>query len=379
MLIYFDNAATSYPKPARVYTAVRECMESYCGNPGRSGHRLSLESSKTVYRCRESLAELFSLSTPENTVLTMNTTYALNIAINALLRKGDHVLISNIEHNSVYRPILYSGCKYDIFNSLAPKNEVLTEIKSKLTPKTRLIVCAHISNISPIQNPIYEIGSIAKNRNISFIVDAAQSAGVYPIDMEKAGISALCIPGHKALYGIQGCGAVLFSSRFKGKEEYLYPLITGGNGTNSLEGKMPGFLPERFEAGTLPTPSVAGLCAALEVIKETGIDTIRLHEQSLYRRAREQLGNMKNVRLYCKEFSKGQTLLFNVRGHSSTEMTELLDKEGICVRGGFHCSPLAHKLLKTGEDGAVRISFGAFNTLEEVDLFCSKLYGIIKQ
>lgn len=378
-LIYFDNAATSFPKPRKVTAAVQNCIEEYCGNPGRSGHSLSLESAKAVYKCREQLATLFNLNAPENVVFTLNTTYALNMAVNALLDERDHVLISSIEHNSVYRPILHKGCRYDIFNSFAPRERVMADIASKLRPDTRMILCSHLSNISPIMNPIEEIGKLAGRRSILFVVDAAQSAGVQPIDMQKCNIDALCIPSHKGLYGIQGCGAVLFSSRFKNENaEALIPLVTGGNGVNSLEGTMPAYLPERLEAGTLPTPAIVGLSKGIEILTGVGIDHVREHEQTLYRRARELLGNNRSIRLYCREFARGQTLLFNVKGHSSNEITQKLNDEGVCVRGGFHCTPLCHKLLETGEGGAVRISFGAFNTLEEVDRFYGKLCDIIK-
>ncbi|MBE6573952.1 MAG: aminotransferase class V-fold PLP-dependent enzyme [Ruminococcaceae bacterium] len=378
-LIYFDNAATTFPKPDEVYRAVQKCIEEYCGNPGRSGHRLSLESARTVYRCRESLCSLFGLREPENVIFTLNTTYALNIAISSVAKKEDHVLISNIEHNSVIRPLVKSGCKYSVFNCFAPREKVMADIVSKITPKTRLIICSHQSNVSPLKNHIREIGKLARKRGITFIVDAAQSAGIYDINIERDNIDILCVPSHKGLYGIQGCGALLFSSRYKGNAAAeLIPLISGGNGVNSLEETMPPLLPERLEAGTLPTPAIAGLEAGISTIREIGIETVREHEDMLYRRLRERLINDRRIIVYCKEFAHSNILLFNVKERSSIEITEELDREGICVRGGFHCSPLAHNLLNTGENGAVRVSFGAFNTLEEVDVFCNKLNGIIK-
>lgn len=378
-LIYFDNAATTFPKPNRVYKEVAKCIEEYCGNPGRSGHILSLRSAKTVYECRAALAEFFNLSEPENIVFTLNTTYALNIAIKALLKEKDHVIISNIEHNSVYRPIVASGCKFDVFNSYAPREKLLAEINAKIRPNTKLIVCTHSSNISPLRNPISSIGALAKRKGIYFIVDAAQSAGIYPIDIKASNIDALCIPGHKALYGTQGCGAVLFSSKFSGeKAQRLKCLAEGGNGVNSLESFMPDRLPERIEAGTLPTPAIAGLLAGIKTINDIGIDNIREHENIVYRKIRDDLGNNKSIKLYCPEFAKGNTLLFNVKGRSSAEIADELDKEGVCVRSGFHCSPLAHSLLKTGENGALRISFSGFNTLEEAHRFTDILNVIIK-
>lgn len=376
-LIYLDNAATSFPKPVSVYHEVRRCIEEYCGNPGRSGHSLSLAAAKTVYECRQELAALFECENTENVIFTLNTTHSLNMALKGLMSDNDHVLISNIEHNSVYRPVMASGCKFDIFNSYQPKEKLLKEISEKLRADTKMIICSHASNISPICNPIKEIGAMAKRRGIYFIVDAAQSAGIHPISMKKSNIDALCIPAHKGLYGIQGCGALLLSSKFEGdKGERIKCLTEGGNGVASFEPFMPKRLPERLESGTLPTPAIAGLLAGIRAVKETGTDNIRAHEYLLCKRLRENLKSLRGVKLYCPEFSKTNIILFNLLSKSSIETTELLDREGVCVRGGFHCSPLAHKLLKTGENGAVRVSPGGFNTLEEIDRFTDILYKI---
>lgn len=377
--IYFDNAATTFPKPTSVYREVKRCIEEYCGNPGRSGHFLSLAAQKTVYECRVALAELFNCKDIENIVFTLNTTYALNIAIKALVSKKDHVLISNIEHNSVYRPITAIGCEYDIFNTYQSSTAILSEINKKIKFNTKLIVCNHSSNISPLRNPIATIGEVAKRRGLYFIVDAAQGAGVFQIDMQKCNIDALCIPGHKALYGIQGCGAVLFSQKFSGeKGKKLNCFAEGGNGVNSLEKFMPPNLPERIESGTLPTPAIAGLLEGIKTVNQIGIDSIREHENRIYKKLREDLRNIKEVKLYCKEFTKGNILLFNIAGMSSIRIADELDREGVCVRSGFHCTPLAHELLRTGENGAIRLSLSGFNTLEEADRFTDILNKIIK-
>ncbi|MBR5516083.1 MAG: aminotransferase class V-fold PLP-dependent enzyme [Clostridia bacterium] len=369
-LIYFDNAATTFPKPETVFRGVRKCMEEYCGNPGRSGHFLSFAAAKAVYDCRIELAECFNLSEPENIVFTLNTTYALNMAIKGLLSENDHVIISNIEHNSVYRTVIATGCKYDIFNSYQTRDKIITEISQKIKPNTRVIICNHASNICPLRNPISSIGDLAKKKGIYFIVDAAQSAGIYPIDMKEANIDALCIPGHKGLYGIQGCGAVLFSSKFRGeKAKRIKCLTEGGNGVNSLESFMPPTLPERLETGTLPTPAIAGLLAGIKTVNSIGIDNIREHENMIYARLRENLRNFKGLKLYCPEFTKGNILLFNFNSMTSVQLADELDREGVCVRAGFHCSPLAHSLLKTGKSGALRISLGGFNSMEEADKF----------
>ncbi len=377
--IYLDNAATTFPKPNEVYEEAVRCMKEYCGNPGRSGHYYSREASEAVYTCREELSSFFELDKPENVIFTLNTTYALNLAINALITPNCHVIISDIEHNSVIRPVKAKGVEYDTFNAYRSETGVLSQIRSLIRPNTRMIICTHQSNICPLRTPISAIGKLCRERGIYFIVDAAQSAGTLPVSMKRSNIDALCVPGHKGLYGIQGCGALLLSQRAASqKNKLLAPLITGGNGVNSLEGQMPEFLPERFEAGTLATPSIAALLAGIRSVKKTGIARIREHEYSLYRRAREALLEMKNVRLYCPEFASSQILLFNIRNMPASAVANALDAQGICVRSGFHCAPTAHKYLATGPDGAVRASFGAFNTMKETDIFTDTLYRISK-
>lgn len=378
-MIYLDNAATTYPKPEGVYREVSRCMTDYCGNPGRGGHSLSLAAGRAVYDCRCLVAELFSAE-PENVIFTLNTTYALNMAIKGIVREGDHIIISNMEHNSVLRPVIATGCDYDIFDASKDTERILLEIASKLTPRTRMIVCTHRSNICPIRLPIKAIGQLCRKRGICFIVDAAQSAGVYPIDMRECCIDALCFAGHKSLYGIQGVGGVAFSNRYKGESaRKLHTLVEGGSGIASLEEYMPSLLPERLEAGTLPTPAIAGLSQGIKAITEVGITHIREHEITLYRRMRERLCNHEFIQVYCRDIGYGETMLFNVEGMPSTTVADKLDREGICVRAGFHCAPLAHKHLGTGDSGAVRVSFGAFNTAEEVDIFCDVLNKIIKE
>ena len=340
---------------------------------------MSLAAGKAVYDCRCLVAELFSCE-PENVVFTLNTTYALNMAIKGIARTGDHIIISNMEHNSVLRPVITTGCDYDVFDAMGSTEWVIRDILSKLTPRTRMIVCTHKSNVCPVRLPIRAIGELCRQRGLCFIVDAAQSAGVYPIDVRECHIDALCFAGHKSLYGIQGAGGVIFSSRYKGESaRKLHTLVEGGSGIASLEEYMPALLPERLEAGTLPTPAIAGLSQGIRAITEVGINHIREHEISLYRRTRERLSNHDRIEVYCPEIGYGETILFNIENMSSTMVADKLDREGICVRAGFHCAPLAHKHLGTGDSGAVRVSFGAFNTAEEVDIFCDVLNRIIKE
>jgi cysteine desulfurase/selenocysteine lyase len=370
-MIYFDNAATTYPKPESVLNEIVRCMKNSGGNPGRGSHRLALAAANEVYECRAAVAAHFSGS-PENVVFTYNTTYALNIAIKAFLRKGSHVLISDIEHNSVYRPVWAlsrHAVDFDIYSTSANDDEVIESIKSKIQPNTRLICANLASNICGLRLPVEKIGALCLNRGIAFVADAAQCAGSRRINIEEAGIDALCAPAHKGLYGPQGCGFVIFSSRHNDDAAKLGTFIEGGSGMNSLDHNMPAMLPERFEAGTLGTPGIAGLRAGIKFVESIGVEHIHMHENMLYKRARDMIRSLPKVTLYAPEADEGSILLFNIEDKPSTEVAEALNKRGICVRAGFHCSPLAHQKLKTGKNGAVRVSFGIFNKQHELEAF----------
>ncbi len=368
-MIYFDNAATTFPKPASVVREIKRCMTHYCGNPGRSSHKLSLASAEKIYECRSALSEMFGANDPEKVVFTYNTTYALNMAIKSTVKKGDHVLISELEHNSVLRPIVKlckcGFCDYDIFPcAFMADNDIISAINALIRRNTKAIVCTHASNVCGITLPIEKIGALCKEKGIRFIVDAAQSAGIYDIDMKRTGIDILCAPGHKALYGPQGVGFAIFTDGYEDSET----LIEGGSGVNSLDEDMPDFLPERFEAGTLATPAIAGLLEGIRFVKEVGTDEIREKESALARRLADVLSSTRGVTLYAPEY-EGNTLLFNIDTLTPARAAAAFDKNGICLRSGFHCSPLSHSALGTGEDGALRAGLGFFNTYEEIELF----------
>ncbi len=377
-MIYFDNAATSFPKPRKVCREIYRCMESYSGNPGRGGHSLSRRAAEAVYLCREKTAAFFGSSSPENVVFTYNDTYALNMAIRGVLHEGGHVLISDMEHNSVYRPIAAMAeeglISYDIFDTglsdarFDPSKAIMS-IKSLIKKETRLLVCLHSSNICSAVLPVREIGRLCRERGITFILDAAQSAGHIPIDMEEMNIDILCAPGHKGLYGMGGI--MLLGNNVKGE-----PFIYGGSGVNSLSVQMPEEAPERYEAGTLSMPSVAALSAGLDFVCERGAENIHEKECKLFLRLRDMLCDMPHVTMYGEEHV-GSVLLFNVNEMPSERVAEELDRCGICVRSGFHCSPLGHKTLGTGENGAVRVSFGADNNMKELETFGRALKNIV--
>ena len=375
-MIYLDNAATTFPKPPCVTEEICRCIKKYCGNPGRSSHALSIKSAEKIYETRELLAELFNAKA-ENVVFTYNTTYALNIAIKGYYKAYSHILISDIEHNSVLRPISELSrqklCSYDIFSTAGSDEEILENIISKLQPNTSMIVCTHASNICSRRLPINKIGSLCKEKGIFFIVDGAQSAGLYPIDIKNMNIDALCIPAHKSLYGPQGVGSIIFGSDSVGKS-----VIEGGTGINSIERNMPDVLPEAYEAGTLATPNIAGLSEALKWLKAIEYDKIRIYEEELYSHICSKLTNNDLFDVYLGGKTRGNTLIFNVRGISPAIVSGELDKRGICTRSGLHCAPLAHQALGVPMDGAVRISIGVYNTKNDLNTLYDALLDVIE-
>ena len=380
-VIYFDNAATTFPKPQSVLNATWECMSEYCGNAGRGSHPIAMMSAERVFEARVALADFFG-STPENVVFTLNTTYALNMAIKGVMGGGGHMLISNMEHNSTLRPAARLArdniLRYDIFKAydknrpLAAK-EILGNIISKLRKDTKMLTCIHSSNICSYTLPIREIGALCRRHGILFCVDAAQSAGHLPINMEKDCIDILCLPAHKGLYAPQGCGIMIMR---KGLPR-LATLAEGGNGVNSLELSMGNESPERYESGTLCTPAIAGLVSGIEFLNSFGIEAIASHERKLWQRAYEQLSAMRSITVY--DNNAGSVLLFNVNGIHADDLGALLSDRGFCLRTGYHCSPLAHNALGTADGGAVRIGFGVFNTEKEVDSLCAAVRSVAAQ
>ncbi len=381
-MIYFDNAATTFPKPLSVYREVERCIKSYCGNAGRGSHSLSRRSAEKVYEAREKIAEFFSSPSPENVFFTYNDTYALNMVIKGLLKRGDHVLISDMEHNSVYRPLAALASKgiisYDIFDTmclspLRSPQRICANIRRMIRRETKMLIATHVSNICSAALPLREIGELCRAHGIIFVLDAAQSAGHMPISMTQMNIDVLCAPGHKGLYGLQGSGFALL-----GDDLLPLPIIEGGSGVNSLLPEMPEVSPERYEAGTLSVPCIASLSEGIEFVKSKGIEEIHGHETALYRRLADMLASLPETTHYAKEH-EGSTLLFNIDGFSCEKTADLLDRRGICVRSGFHCSPLGHKTLGTIGSGAVRVSFSPFNTMRELESFYSAIKSIISE
>ncbi len=376
-IIYLDNAATSFPKPPSVAREMHRCIDYYCGNAGRGSHKLSLLAAKKIYECREEICSLIHAPAPENIVFVPSCSYGLNLIIKGILKQGDHVIISDMEHNSVYRPVRRLAndgiITYDVFSSLSDfqkcDDEIIKSIEKKLRKNTKLIICNHQSNICSFSLPVRKIGELCNKNNVLFGLDVAQSIGHYNIDIKEMNINYLVAPGHKGLYGPQGSAFVAINTNY-----ILDSLIEGGNGIYSLESKMPDFLPERHEVGTLPLPSIVGLCEGIKEIKLRGIDEISAHEKELFVYLRDNLMNINGVTVYCPDY-QGNTLSFNHANATPERVCATLDEENICVRAGFHCTALGHTSLGTRDNGSVRVSFGIFNTKNDID----KLLSVINK
>lgn len=379
--VYLDNAATTFPKPRQVCDAVNDCISRWCGNAGRGAHPLAMATAEEIFLCRKTVAEFFGSTHPENVIFTLNTTYAINTVIKGVLNVGDHALCSNLEHNAVYRP-LYKLKKdgvieFDVFNAfpnldITTPDMIIGSIDKLVRKNTKMLICTHSSNVCPNTLPIREIGEYCKAHGIFFAVDAAQSAGILPIDMEKCHINALCLPAHKGLYGPQGCGIIIL-----GKGVTLKTIAEGGNGVDSLMGEMSEDPPERYEAGTLPAPTIAGLRRGIEFVNTVGIDKVRAHEEALCAKAKEGLITQPDIHVYSPS-RNGSLLLFRHGSIPSEIIASELGKRNICVRGGYHCAALAHEALGTPKGGAVRVSFGYFNTFKDIDKLIKATDDIIK-
>lgn len=371
-LVYLDNAATSFPKPKSVVLAVSDSL-NMCANPGRAGHPPSMYSLRAVFSCRELICSFFNFKHPENVVFTYNTTYALNMAINSFALKNSEIVISNLEHNSVLRPVYARTasedmCTLKVFDASGSDDDTVKSFADALTDKTSLAVVTMASNVTGKILPYREISKICKEKGISLIFDAAQYAGLKPLDLSDLYFDAVCFAGHKSLYGIMGVGFCIFSSNTD-----PVPLVFGGNGVESLSFGQTGLLPERLEAGTLSVPGIIALREGIRYLKREGIDYIENKCAALDTYLKERLLNIDGVTLYGLCENKVPTTLFNVKNKGCEMVSGHLSSKGICVRGGYHCSPLAHKTLGTLDTGAVRVSLSHNNTKEEIDALVKEI------
>ena len=368
-MIYLDNAATSFPKPLIVNTSIFSYLKLSCANPGRSGHHMSVQCGRKVFEVRQKLADFFNIQNPLNIVFTKNTTEALNFAIKGFLKEGSHVITTCMEHNSVLRPLF--TLKKDNFISLSVINADSSglvdpqDVLDSINSKTSLIVCTISSNVNGIVMPILDIGKIAKEKGIKFLVDGAQGAGILNIDVQKMNIDFLAFTGHKSLLGPQGTGGLYVKD-----SSLLIPIIQGGTGSHSESLYQPDFLPDSLEAGTLNTPGIIGLSSSIDFINEIKIDNIQKEKGVLIKRLYNGIQEIKNTKIYSpKEIELNSGIVaFNINGKESSYVCERLDSEyDIECRGGIHCAPLAHKHFNTMSQGIVRLSPGYFNNLDEID------------
>ena len=373
-MIYLDNAATTLKKPYAVRREMAECMKHFCANSGRGGHRLSILAGERVYDCREKLAKLFNVSDPANIVFTANTTMALNFAIKGILKNVNHVVISGMEHNSVLRPIIHSGVSYSIAKPNSKGFVTAKSVEDAIDCDTGLIVVTHASNIVGTINPISEIGEVAKKHNIPFLVDAAQTAGVIPIDVEWDKISMLAFAGHKMLYGPTGTGGLYVSPNIK-----LNTIIEGGTGSLSESYIQPDFMPDHLESGTLNTVGIVGLLEGVKFVLNNTPEAIHQKEMHLTKKLISELKNIKGVNVYGADERVG-VVGFSVDGIDSVTVCTKLDEDyNIASRGGMHCAAIAHQSMGTAKMGLARLSVSYFTKMNEIDKAINAVNKISKK
>jgi len=361
--IYLDSAATTLQKPPAVRQAVVRAMER-CASPGRGGHAPAMAAADMVFACREALAGLFHAAGPEDVVFTLNATHALNLAIKSVVEPGDTVVISGYEHNAVTRPLHALGCRIKVARApLFDRQAAVDAFRRELTPEVKCVVCTQVSNVFGDILPVEEIAGLCRERGIPFILDASQGAGHLPIDMEALGAAFIGMPGHKGLFGPQGTGVLLC-----GEGQSVRPLLEGGTGSYSARQEMPDLLPDRLEAGTHNVCGIAGLLAGVRYVRQRGEETILRHERALIRQAAEGLSSIDGVTVYTAADPERQAgvLSFQVEGMDCEAVGEALGRQGVALRAGLHCAPLAHESAGTLERGTVRLSVSPFNTEGEI-------------
>lgn len=363
-MVYFDNAATTYPKPHSVISAMTGALIEYGANPGRAGHRLSMKTAQAVFDAREKCAEFFGAEV-ENTIFMLNCTHALNTAIKGILKPNDHIICSDIEHNAVLRPIYSCSKERNVSYSFAlttdDDDETARNFEKLINRRTKAIVCTLAGNVTGKILPVRKIAAICRRYNLCFIVDAAQGGGVIPIKLSD-GVNIICAAGHKGLYGPMGTGLMITDGKYR-----LSTLVEGGTGSLSKELAQPEFLPDRFESGTINTAGAISLGAGIDFVREKGIEVVYNHEMNLCRKFYNGLLNNSSVRLYTgiPDSRYAPVVPFNINGLTSEETSEKLSKMGFCLRGGFHCAYPAHKKIGTENIGAVRFSPSVFSTMNE--------------
>lgn len=369
-MIYLDNSATTFPKPASVYKAVNSAMQGFGANPGRSGHKMSIKSAEEVFKCREAVARFYNIKQLENIAFTQNCTYALNTVIKGYLKDDDNVVVSELEHNSVLRPLQVmnsTGITYTPVEVVhGDFNATIDNFRKAINEKTRLFVITHASNVTGTILPIARITALAHQYNIKVLVDTAQSSGVLPIDVEDMNIDFLASAGHKGLFGAMGTGILYIR-----EPDDIPPLVCGGTGSSSIEIMQPTVVPDKYESGTCNMPAICGLRKGIEFVERTTVNRIFNHEFSLLMQLYNGLSRIKAVKLYTPKPEKeyqAPLLSFNIGDMHSEQVASILsEKYNIAVRAGIHCAPLAHKRLGTENQGTVRVSLSYFNKPSDIN------------
>ncbi len=381
-MIYFDNAATSFPKPKEVSAAIIDYMNNVGASPGRSGHRLSIEAGRILYQCRENLAELFHVSDPLRIIFTSNATESINLALKGFLRSSDQVITSSMEHNSVMRPLRElekNGVQVIVIPCFGDGSLNPEDIEKAINKNTALIVLNHASNVTGTLLPIRKAGQIARKHHVLFLVDAAQTAGAYPLDMEKDNIDLLAFTGHKSLFGPTGTGGLVIGENVE--IHRILPLKTGGTGSRSESENHPDFLPDRYESGTPNIAGIAGLNAGVSYILKKGTKAIHQYEHNLCQILISGLKEITGVTVYGKDETeeRASVVSFTIAGQSPSDIGLKLDENyAMMCRVGLHCAPAAHKTIGTFPVGTVRFSIGLFNTVEDIEKAIAAIRKMVK-
>lgn len=380
-MVYFDNAATTYPKPTQVINALSKALVKYGANPGRGGYDMAINTSAEIYSARLAVAKLFNLSDEQGVIFTHNCTTALNTVIKGLAEKGSHFVISNLEHNAVLRPLetlkLRGTSDYSIADYDFDEEKTVANFKDKINSNTVAIICTGASNVFGVRLPVKRLAELAHDNGIVFVLDAAQTAGVVDIDVERDGIDYMCVAAHKGLYAPMSVGILVINN-----SRHLNTLIEGGTGTYSAYKTQPEDLPERFEAGTLSVPLISALRQGVNFVADKGTDSIYRHEMSLINELYRQMSRLDNVEIYVNPLSAGiktvPVLSFNIRGMTSEQTAQKLAEKNIAVRAGFHCAYSAHKAFGTERFGTVRISPCIFNKMRDVNILLNYILKFAK-
>jgi len=365
-MIYLDNAATSWPKPPAVAREMARCLQEYGANPGRSGHKMAVKAAEKIFECRENLAAMFGVENPLSFVFTTNATGAINLALKGLLRSGDHVVYSSMEHNSVVRPLKRleaEGVELSLVQADEEGRVHPADVAKEIRKNTRLLLVTHASNVTGTVNDVEAIGCLAKEHRLIFMVDASQTAGSYPVDIGGLKADLVAFSGHKGLLGPQGTGGLYIREGLR-----LATLVEGGTGSLSENLLQPEFIPDRYESGTLNTPGIAGLNEGLKYLLQIDPEQIHARKKQLEKQLREGLSDIPKVRIFGQGDPGVGVVSITLAGKDCQEVcSELDEKYHIAARGGLHCAYLAHKTIGTKHTGTVRFSLGTFTTPQEIE------------